>query len=164
MEGEEARLGLEGIFEAVIPDDEVGAVNLCGEGELGNNHAFGEAGGEMADVRETPALGEGGAGDYDDFIEVVFGGGFKQKGDIDGKPGVAGQLADRLRKAEPCGADGGMKDSLEVFSLTRIGKDNGPKGRALQDSAGVEDSGAKMVPDGAENGRVRGGQLAGTAV
>jgi hypothetical protein len=34
----------------------------------------------------------------------------------------------------------------------------------LQDSAGVEDSGAKMVPDGAENGRVRGGQLAGTAV
>jgi len=140
------------------------AVDLRGEGELGGDHAIGEGGGEVADVHEAPALGEGGTGNYDDFIEMGFSGGFKQKGDINGEPGVAGLPADRSCKAEPCGADSGMKDGLKGFSLIRISKDNGPKGRALQDPAGVEYSGAKMVADGAKDGRVRSSQLAGAAV
>ena len=71
------RLGFEGLGKAVVPDDEIGAVDFCGERKLGSDHAIGEAGGELASIHETPALREGRTGNHDDFIEVCFGGGFK---------------------------------------------------------------------------------------
>ena len=164
MEKKEAGLDFEGLGEAVVPNGEIGATDFFGERELGSDHAVGKAGGEVSDIHQTPALGGGGAGDYDHFIEVCFGGGFKQKGNIDGEPGIAGLLPGCPRQGEPGAADGGMQDGLEGLSLYWIREDNGPKGRPLQDSAGVEHSGAKMIPDPIQDGRIRGSELPSAAV
>lgn len=131
MGGEEPGLGLEGGGKAIVPDGEIGTVDLCREGELGGDHAIGEGGGEVAILDEAAALRGGGASNDDDFIEVRFGGRFKQKGNIDGEPGIAGRLlllADRSHKIEPGPADGRVKDGLERLALRWIGKDNGAKG------------------------------------
>jgi hypothetical protein len=164
VKGEEASLGFEGRGKAVVPDGEIGAGDLFGEGELGGDHAFSKAGREAADIDETPALGEGGAGDGDDFIEVGLSGGFKEERDIDGEPGVAGLLADRPRKLEPGAANGGVQDGLERLPPHRVRKDNGAKRGALQDPGGIEDAGAELVADGAKDNGIRGGQFPGETV
>ena len=77
MKGEEAGLEIEGLAGAVIPYGEISASDFFSEGELGGDHVFGERGREAAGIDEAGELGAWRAGDYDDFIEVGFGGGFK---------------------------------------------------------------------------------------
>ncbi len=63
------------------------------------------------------------------------------------RPGVA----DRPRKRPA--TRGGWRDEgwpRAPFS-SRVGEDNGPKGRTLQDSAGIEDPGAKLIAYRVEN-------------
>jgi len=89
MYGEKACLYVEGLRKAVVPNHEVGALDLPGQGQLGGDHAFSKGRGKVARVNETAALDGRGAGDDDDFIEMRLSGGFKQKGDINGQPRVA---------------------------------------------------------------------------
>ena len=77
VKGEEPGLDLEGLGKAVVPNGEIGATDLLRKGELGGDHAFGEAGQKVADFHEAPALGGGGAGNDEDFIEVGLSGCFK---------------------------------------------------------------------------------------
>jgi hypothetical protein len=157
-------LELKRLGGAIVPDRKIGAINLRRERELGGNHAFGEAGREVAGMDKTPELGFGRAGNDDDLIEMGFGGGFKQKRYVNGEPGLARLLADGGGQLKPGAAYGGMKDCLKGFSLGRIGKNNGAKGRALQHPRGIEDTGAELLAYGAEYGGIRCGQLPRTRI
>ena len=57
-----------------------------------------------------------------------------------------------------------MKDRLEGLPFDRIGEDNGAKSVALQDPSGIENTGAKVVPYGADDGGVGLCQLPGAPI
>jgi hypothetical protein len=164
VKGEEAGLGLDRRLEAIVPDGKIGVLDLFREGKLGGDHAIGKAGREAAGIHETAALGPGGAGDDDDFVEMGLCGGFKQKGNIDGQPGVAGLITDALGKAEPGAADGGVKDGLERPPPGGISEDNGAKSRTLQDPRGIENAGAEFIANGGQDGGVGLGQAPGAGI
>jgi hypothetical protein len=56
---EKARLDLDRIWEPVIPDGIISPEHFFGKRELRGDHAFGEGGGEVALIRQAPALGGG---------------------------------------------------------------------------------------------------------
>jgi hypothetical protein len=148
MEREKMRLDFERLGQAVIPDRIIGPLDLYGKGKLRGDHAIGKGGGKMTVVREAPSLDGRGAGYGNHGIEMGFGGCFKQKRNIDGKPLVPPLLADALSHAQPLAADGGVKDGLERFPFRRIGKDDGSQRRSQQGAHGVKYRGTKLLANG----------------
>jgi len=140
----------------------MGAGDFLFNGQLGSN--------ALPDLFRGPAargqsftLGGGRAGDTDDFVELVFGGGLEQERDDDeGERAIFPPPDFHLR--EPADADARVQDGFQSFPGGDVGKNSTGQLVPFQGAVGRQNIFTKDAPDFGQRGLAGLDQLASDLV